>query len=64
MVISDLRDSADNSTSDYLLTRDDTDNTLSYDANVRDAEEKGIPVIKLQMLKEVLLGKISLDDLV
>ena len=47
-------------TLDYLLTGDD----VAIDANVMDAERKGIPVIKLKMLKQVLLGEKSLDELI
>ena len=58
---SDLRDSAYITYHiDYLLTGD---NTLSYDANVVWARTHTIPVIKLQMLEDVLLEKISLEEM-
>ena len=58
---SDLRDSAYITYHiDYLLTRDDTS---SIDANVVQARTHTIPVIKLQMLEDVLLEKISLEEM-
>ena len=48
-------------TSPYLLTGDDTS---SYDANVVQARTLTIPVIKLQMLEDVLLEKISLEEMI
>ena len=59
---SDLRDSAYITYHiDYLLTGD---STLSYDANVVQARTHTIPVIKLQMLEDVLLEKISLEEMI
>ena len=48
-------------TLDYLLTGE---KPSCYDSNVRNAREKNIPIINLDILKQVLLEEISVDEMI